>query len=342
MENHSSNALVRANLDHITKFGKSYQAGKSSSVHSLKTFREIMGSHSVLSNPRDRIFTSEIEPMIFDPGLASARFLYILSGSNEVDPIAFYSHGVRQFSDDGKHLHGSSYGRRLFAKNKDGESQMEHLLDVLRTQPNSTRGTLAIYSAEDCGRDSRDIPCALDFTLSPRNEVLHGTLFMRANAGLRLMPYNLFEFTMIQEWVARQCDLILGEYHHSVVSMHLRDDELSVGSTIANEEVSTPEMAHMPETSQDFHHVLLSEEERIRQEIDTWTPESASRQIEELHRKFGHYWGDLLSAVILRAFRVTHNRQDIHQLLQALSQYDEGPLLSTTRTIYEKTDRVMG
>ena len=341
MERQTSNDLVRATLTDIIDTGNTYKTGRSKSIHSQREFREVMGSLSILSNPRNRIFTSQIDPTIFDPGLAAARFFYMLSGSNKLEPIAFYSEGVRKFSDDGEYLNGSSYGYRLFGDQGNGDNQVEKLINLLKTQSNSTRGTLAIYSAEDCGKESKDIPCALNFTLSPRDEVLHGTLSMRANAGLRLMPYNIFEFTMIQEWIANQCNFALGKYYHSVVSMHLREDELKLAPIIADEKIQIPEMDAMPSMPDDFQNALRSEEERIMKNIKNWTAGDVIQQIQTLFQKYDKYWVDLLSVLILRGFRSTHNPKDLCELLSKLGKVNDGPLLSTAKTTYNRIEQII-
>lgn len=330
MEKESTNELVRANLQHISDFGTTYNAGSSGSVHSNRDFREIIGSHSVLSNPRNRIFTSNVGSTLFDPGLASARFMYLLSGSNELEPISFYSQGVNRFSDDGEKITGSAYGHRIFGILNEGLSQMDKLINILQEQKNSTRGTLSIYNSHDCGRQSKDIPCALDFTLSPRDEVLHATLSMRANACLRLMPYNVFEFTMLHEWIAKRCRFILGKYYHSVVSLHIRDDEIAIAPNIVDEDSIAPSMSDMPENSNNMRSDLLDAERVVRKESGSWSRENMLFKMESWNRDYGEYWGDIINSLALRAFRVTHSQSELKKLLRDLLDVQKGPLLAIT------------
>lgn len=337
MKKNSTNELIRENLKYIIDSGTTYKAGSSNSVHSNRNFREIIGSHSVLLNPRNRIFTSNIDNKLFDPGLASARLIYLLSGSNELEPISFYSQGVDKFSDDGKTIAGSAYGHRIFRSKNEDISQMDKLINILQEQRNSTRGSISLYDSEDCGRESKDIPCALNFTFSPRDDILHATLTMRANACLRLMPYNVFEFTMLQEWVANRCKFVLGQYHHSVISLHIRDDELVITPDIVDEQKIAPSMSDMPQDSGNMISDLLDVEKVIRKESRSWNNDTLLFKMASWNRDYGEYWGDIINSLALRAFRITHCQSKVSNLLKDLLDVQKGPLLAITRDIYDKS-----
>lgn len=49
---------------------------------------------------------------------------------------------------------------------------------------------------------------------------------MRSNNVWTLLPYNIFEFTLLAEFMAADLGVALGTYHHHAVSMHLYANNL--------------------------------------------------------------------------------------------------------------------
>lgn len=321
------NELVRQVTSTVLTKGTMYKAGRSRSVHSERLFCELLNLQAVLTNARKRVFFSRVAPRIFDPGLAVARFIYMLSGSQQLEPIAFYTNSVRRFSDDGLTLPGSSYGYRIFSCQFES-NQVDRVIRLIRDEPNTFRGAIAIYSSTDCGRDSFDIPCVLGMVFSPRNGFLHATLLMRANSTLRLMPYNIFEFSLLHEWIANQCNLKLGHFFHNSVSMHLSDEEIELAPRVLQEDVSTSEMHKMPSSNDDFRYTLITAEREIRQQIQRWSVEDTLNQIKNIFNSLGDYWGDLLGTLVLRGFLMTHPKRDeFHTLLNWVAPYANSLIL---------------
>ncbi|GBG02328.1 hypothetical protein AZSI13_16550 [Azospira sp. I13] len=48
---------------------------------------------------------------------------------------------------------------------------------------------------------------------------------MRSNDAFKGLPHDIFAFTLIQELIARSLDVELGNYKHSVGSLHLYDED---------------------------------------------------------------------------------------------------------------------
>ncbi|RYH39567.1 MAG: hypothetical protein EON54_18795 [Alcaligenaceae bacterium] len=76
----------------------------------------------------------------------------------------------------------------------------------------------------------RDIPCTCTMQFVIRNRRLHMLTSMRSNDAWLGLPHDVFAFTMIQELVARSVGVELGEYRHSVGSLHLyeRDEKKAI------------------------------------------------------------------------------------------------------------------
>src|SRR5258708_40086483 len=181
----SADRLVRSVIKLIILTGNTWKTHPAS--HGRATpVREVRNLTAVLVEPRHRCSASKAFPDLFNPGLAAARFLYMLSGSNRLNDIEFYTDGVGAFTDDGITLAGSAYGQRIF-NSRPGLDQVERCVDLINSRPNTKRAAMAVYLPEDCGRSSADVPCCLAVVLQPRGRKLSGTGVMRANDALKLL-----------------------------------------------------------------------------------------------------------------------------------------------------------
>lgn len=163
----------------------------------------------------------------------------MMAGNDRLDDVRFYesaglggdrSQGVGRFSDDRLAITGSNYGQRLF-RPRPGLDQVESCVRLIRQDPNTRRAAMTVYQPEDAGRESGDIPCTFGVLLGPRDGRLHQTVVMRSNNAWHLLPYNIFEFTLLGEVIASEVNLELGTYHHFAVSMHLYSRNLEQATT---------------------------------------------------------------------------------------------------------------
>lgn len=159
-----------------------------------------------------------------------AEVLWYLSGSNLTDAIAYYAPSLRKYSADGKVLTGTAYGPRLFARgHPEGRSQWDRIVEVLAHEdPDTKRAAISIFDAgEDISLRNIDVSCTMCLQFLLRAGHLHLVVFMRANDAYRGMVSDVFSFTFLQEVMARQLGVMVGEYHHMVGSMHLYKTDLA-------------------------------------------------------------------------------------------------------------------
>ena len=103
---------------------------------------------------------------------------------------------------------------------------------MLRTNPTSRRAAISVYRAEDLARSSRDIPCLFGLMFHVRSGMLRPTVLMRANNAFGLLPYNLFEFSLLAEVVAAELALPLGPLIHNVISMHVYEPDFEAATSL--------------------------------------------------------------------------------------------------------------
>lgn len=174
--------------------------------------------------------------------------------------IGAYCGGIDQFVNSSNMLSGSAYGYAAFTRSV-GHSQFDLVKRELLGRPNTKRALILLAHQRQLQTDQHDLACAIGIQFFPRNGALHASVMMRANNATSLLQYNVFEMTMLQEWVAQECGFTLGEYSHYVASLHTYEP-----NTIARPKHTTPlVMAPMPRTSLDDVRDLQKTEIRIRE-----------------------------------------------------------------------------
>jgi hypothetical protein len=196
--------------------------------------REQLYYQTGITKPRARIFTNPQRPL--NIVTAIARFVWLASGNNRVEDIAYYEPKVRNFSDDGLTVPGSDYGMRLFQP-RPGLNQIQGVVDRLRLDPGSRQAAAVVWQPEDAVRRSGDIPCTFGLFFHIRKDDngisrLNMSVNMRSNNAFRILPFNVFEFTLLQEVVAAELDVDLGFYSLWAASMHVYINEREWPATV--------------------------------------------------------------------------------------------------------------
>jgi len=192
--------------------------------------RGITGSTMILTNPRNRIAYVSGRKYKLSYGLA--EFLWYMSGSNSLDMITNYAPSMKKYSDDDKTVR-SGYGKKMFRNlfNIGGcsdnyfykVSQMQYIIEKIKRDKNTRQAVIMIRDFTDSAHDinynfkSKDIPCTLYLHFQIISNKLQLTVAMRSQDLLIGKLYDVFTFTMIQEWVYLKLlkyypDLRLGNY----------------------------------------------------------------------------------------------------------------------------------
>lgn len=188
-----------------------------------------------INDPRQRIVFSRA----INPAFAIAEVIWILAGADDVSFLSFWNPRMKKFSDDGIRLCGA-YGYRLGSRpNIDAEldrklrhwtqpqslDQLKLAYEALTQTPNSRQVVLQIWDARsdmpNPSARSKDVPCNLTSHLMIRDGKLEWLQIMRSNDFIWGFPYNLIQFTTLQEVVAGWLGVELGSYVHLSDSLHV-------------------------------------------------------------------------------------------------------------------------
>ena len=262
---HAENAdeAFKITLDAIMKSGTELVAGKSQSTGSEKASRELINFSIVMKNSRERVLWTEHRRLNLPA--AVARFVWMMAGSDRLADIAFYEPKVRAFTDDEVSVPGSNYGQRMLQA-RPGLNQLTGTISRLREDVASRRAAISIFHPEDAVRDSRDIPCTFGLFYHVRNGALHATTIMRSNNASVLLPYNLFEFSLLAEVVAKEVGVDLGPLTHFAGSMHVYEYAYDLARKLANHgsvaaQAPVPEMPSLPSPLSEIQQLVILEAE---------------------------------------------------------------------------------
>jgi len=184
--------------------------------------REILPCVLRIQDPRQRWILSRRPP--YNPAFGLVEFIWIITGNNESCVPNFWNPGLPKYAGNGPTYHGA-YGFRL--RKEFGLDQINRAYNILSNAPETRQAILQIWKPEiDMpiwnGRSvSSDIPCNVISLLKLREGHLHWTQIMRSNDIMRGLPYNIIQFTMLQEVMSSWLKCDLGEYFHLSDSLHI-------------------------------------------------------------------------------------------------------------------------
>lgn len=180
-----------------------------------------LGHVSVVLDQGERLCL--LEGRGFNPAFALVETAWLVAGRNELAPLQSILASYAQYSDDGQTLNGA-YGFRL--RTYFGIDQINTAIESLRNDPFSRRVTLSLYSAEDLGSPSKDIPCNTQVMLRIEEGRLAMTVINRSNDLWLGVPYNWFAFRGLQQFIANELELPLGLQRHISTCMHLYKQDI--------------------------------------------------------------------------------------------------------------------
>jgi thymidylate synthase len=222
-----------------------------------RPFTEVLGGGFQLLNPRARIL--KCSPRKLDVRFAYANFLFTLGGGQDLEMITHYNaRGEKFFESDNRYE--TAFGCRLFSPGH----QIAYVKEKLVNDRESRRAVAQIYEPVDTLLDRRDTPCAISLQFLIREERLHCICFMRSQSAVMVMPYDVFLFTMIQEWLATDMHLELGTYTHQCGSLHFYDDDDSLIEPILRDMAASDEMPRMLSSGVDVQRGLCGQERALR------------------------------------------------------------------------------
>ena len=228
-----------------------FQRSEGTEIHSsrLGQVHEILHVAITIKEPRQRWVVSR-EPAV-NPAFAIAEAVWMLTGRNDARFLNYFNRALPKFAGHGSCYHGA-YGfrlRRHFGDPQNGRlDQLERVYHALRNVPDSRQAIMQIW---DCRVDlpdldgspaDEDIPCNVLAMLKVRDGALHWTQVMRSNDLFLGLPYNIVQFTMLQEVLAGWLGVRVGPYNVVIDSLHVYVDRwTTVAASAPQRSVDNPD-----------------------------------------------------------------------------------------------------
>ena len=175
-----------------------------------------------IEDPRQRWVTSRLPAINFP--FALAEVVWIMSGRRDLRFLQFWNRGLSKFVGPGPDIHGA-YGHRL--RTHLGIDQLKRAYYILANNSESRQVVLQIWDSsidsarEDGTPSAPDIPCNVASMLKVRAQKLEWTQIVRSHDLFLGVPYNLVQFTSIQEILAGWLDIECGPYNQFSDSLHV-------------------------------------------------------------------------------------------------------------------------
>ena len=211
----SPHELYRHQLGALISFGSE------TVVRGLRT-TELLNVATVIAEPQRRVHV--VPGRWANPFLALSDSLHVLAGRSDVASLLPYNQRIVEFSDDGHWLYGA-YGPRI-------ANQIMPLIERLRANPTDRRAILSIWEERDLQASTLDPPCNDIVAFKLREDRLYMTVFNRSNdLHWGLYAVNVYQFSILQEYIAARLQVELGTQTHISNSLHVYTDELGARIT---------------------------------------------------------------------------------------------------------------
>jgi thymidylate synthase len=154
-----------------------------------------------------------------------AESIWVLSGSSDLEFIEIFNSRFKEFSDDGKTLHGA-YGERMrnwFTSNE-GEKidQLFKNTSLLNKDPELRRLVISLWNPTlDLGNNSKDIPCNTQLVLRVKENNFYLTIFNRSNDLHWGYIANIFQFSFLGEIISLLINKKYVKQTHLSQSLHI-------------------------------------------------------------------------------------------------------------------------
>lgn len=184
---------------------------------------EMVNANLWLPNPRDRLVTGR--PRRLNAGFGILEFVAMANGQASIEPFVAMIPSYSKFSSNGTMLDGA-YGPRVIQA---GQSQLDEIVRMLRKDPSTRRAVMQIFSSSDTFNwelPTKSVPCTIALQFMIRDGSLDMITTMRSNDLYLGLPYDMLSFTLLQEFLAIQLGVPLGNYFHNAGSLHAYDRDL--------------------------------------------------------------------------------------------------------------------
>lgn len=185
-----------------------------------KTMHERIMDGFILMDPSDNENTRS------NYTYAEKFFEWLITGKKELSTeLVDLNPWVKRFVDTAglPDNFSASYGWKI-------KEQLDVIMTELVTHSESRRGYVPILHPQDqvilSVKTTHEYPCTIGFQFLIRENHLNMVVNMRSNNCLSVMPYDVYNFTRLQLYVAQMLGLRVSRYFHQINSAHIYNGDV--------------------------------------------------------------------------------------------------------------------
>jgi hypothetical protein len=204
-----------------------------------------------------------------DPFATLAETYWILAGRNDVAFLLPFMPRAADFSDDGI-VWRAGYGPRINhwgngIQNVD-VNQLEYVMKQLTKDPSCRQAVVSLWdpAKEDTVEKTKDFPCCNWIHFMIRENALNLNLVMRSNDAFWGWSHiNMYEWSVIQEVVAKCLRVKIGTYYQMSDSFHMYEHSFERAKSVVDNAIWFGQFDPMPQF--EFMNKALINEDAIKQ-----------------------------------------------------------------------------
>lgn len=166
-----------------------------------------------IQNPTDRAITTPWRK--FSKNYAEREWAWYLSGNPSVVEIKKYA-PMWDKMHGGDNIVNSNYGYQWMRK-----KQLDKCIKQLRKNKDTRQAWISIFDGKEKNKYTYDTPCTLAVGFDIRDNKLCMNVVMRSNDLIYGFCNDTYCFSKLQEYVANELDLEVGEYCHFAHNLHV-------------------------------------------------------------------------------------------------------------------------
>lgn len=200
---------------------------------------EVIADSFIITNPRNRLMA---DCRTSDLSYSVANFLWSINeNGSHADILAYNKHGEK-FLDENDQFQCAIPNRLI---TKDEGNLLKEAARILKEDPMSRRAYIPLVKAADLANEPLDFPCPGYIHFLIRDDKLNMVVGMRSQSLVGVFPYDAFLFTMVQEAMALELGIDMGQYVHISDSLHIYDNEIEKAKAIKDCAVTPKAMEAM-------------------------------------------------------------------------------------------------
>ena len=155
---------------------------------------------------------------------AEAEWQWYLSGDRNIAKLGELYGKVpaiwKRMADNNGDVN-SNYGWQWKRNN-----QLDMVIETLKQNPETRQAAISIYDGKEIPRYAHDTPCTYAVQFTVINNCVNMSVVMRSNDLWYGFCNDQYQFSMLQQLVARETNYSVGTYYHFAHNLHLYNDKI--------------------------------------------------------------------------------------------------------------------